>query len=86
MNSLEKTSSLKSAKFFNSCSSNEKLSATKETQILSAFQKAEEAFMDYFLNKVAPSNDSEKKRNSIFEKVKLIIESALGKHKLNNTS
>jgi hypothetical protein len=42
--------------------------------------------MDYFLNKVAPSNDSEKKRNSIFEKVKLIIESALGKHKLNNTS
>ena len=35
--------------------------------------------MDYFLSKVAPSHDSEKKRNLIFEKVKLIIESALGK-------
>jgi hypothetical protein len=35
--------------------------------------------MDYFLSKVAPSNDSEKKRNAIFDKVKLIIESALGK-------
>jgi hypothetical protein len=34
--------------------------------------------MEYFLNKVAPSKDSEKKRNAIFDKVKLIIESALG--------
>ena len=78
MNSLDKSSSLKSGKFFNSCSSNDKLSAAKETQILSAFQKAEQAFMDYFLTKVAPSIDSEKKRNAIFDKVKHIIESALG--------
>ena len=41
MNSLDKTSPFKSAQFFNSCYSSEKLSEEKETQILNAFHAAE---------------------------------------------
>jgi hypothetical protein len=36
-------------------------------------------FLDYFMAKVAPSEDSEVKRTNVFNKLKSLIEIALGK-------
>lgn len=38
----------------------------------------EDAFVNYFLNKVGPTEESERMRKSIFAKVKSLIEKALG--------
>ena len=40
----------------------------------------EDAFVNYFLNKVGPSEQSEKLRREIYSKVKFLIEKALGKN------
>jgi len=42
-------------------------------------RQAEEVFMDYFLNSLGPSNESEQRRAFIFEKVKQIVHKAYGK-------
>jgi DNA polymerase sigma len=38
--------------------------------------EAEKAFLDYFLSKVAPSKESEKRRNDIFDKIKNLVHNA----------
>jgi DNA polymerase sigma len=38
--------------------------------------EAEKAFVDYFLSKVAPSKESEKRRNDIFDKIKNLVHNA----------
>jgi hypothetical protein len=45
----------------------------------SPLRLAEEVFMDYLLKRVAPTEESEKRREAIFIKIKNIIEKTLGK-------
>ena len=49
-----------------------------ERKALCAIRAAEQAFLDYFMTKVAPSQESETKRQLVFAKLKSLIENALG--------
>ncbi len=39
---------------------------------------AEEAFLNYFFSKIGPTQETEKRRQVIFRKIKALIEKALG--------
>ena len=51
----------------------------------SPLRQAEEIFIDYFLNKVAPNQESESRRETTFNRIKSVIESALGKRFLSQS-